>query len=102
MSEFRLNDITIECSKCRHKMTFQNGDFGEPEVDAVDKRSMGLEFQHTWKLEEQECEKCHKHFSLSIDMWEYPVGCINYMEKKIDGASFVNEPEIAKLDDEEN
>jgi hypothetical protein len=104
MSEFRLKDITIECSKCRHRKTFHNDDFVY-ESDAVDERSMGTEFQHTWKLEEYECENCHKFFSLSIDMWEYPIGCMNYQEKQIDGASFVNEPEIEELvepDDGEN
>lgn len=101
---FKLNDITIECSKCRNRKTFNNEAF-DYDADAVDERSMGTEIQHTWKLEEQECEKCHKHFSLSIDMWEYPVGCMNYIEKQIDGASFVNEPEIkaiAEHNDEEN
>lgn len=104
---FRLKDVTIECAKCRSKKTFNNDAF-DYDSDVVDERSMGTEWQHTWKLEE-ECEKCHKHFLLSIDMWEYPVGCMNYQENKIDGASFVNEPEIdviaesddcAELDDE--
>lgn len=104
MSMFRLKNVTVECTKCRHKKTFNNDEF-DYDADVVDERSMGTELQHTWKLEEQECEKCHKHFSLSVDMWEYPLGCMNYTEKQIDGALFVNEPEIeevAEPDDEAN
>ena len=96
MFRFKLKDVTIVCSKCRHKKIISNDNF-EYDVDAVDERSMGPEFQHSWKLEEQECEKCHKNFSLSIDMWEYPIGCINYQEVQIEGALFVNKPEIEEL-----
>lgn len=104
MFRFKLKDIVVECSKCRNRKIFNNEAF-DYDADAVDERSMGTEFQHTWKLEEQECEKCHKRFSLSIDMWEYPLGCMNYTEKKIEGASFVSELEIENLgepDDGEN
>ena len=95
MFRYKLKDVVVECSRCHHQMTFQCNDV-EDESEAIDERSMGTEYQHTWKVE-FDCEKCGETISLSVDMWEYPIGCVNYQEQQIDGASFVNEPEIEEL-----
>ena len=95
MFGYKLKDVVVECSKCHHQITF-SGDDMEKDSEIIGNRSMGPEFQHTWRIE-SECPKCHETISLSVDMWEYPIGCVNYREQQIDGATFVNEPEIEKL-----
>lgn len=100
---FRLKNVKIQCSRCHSKIEIDSGDF-DYESSAVDERSMGTEYQHTWTLIEKECtkEKCKGLFSIEINMWEYPIGIANYQDQSVEGAIFVENPEIEEEPDEDD
>lgn len=41
---------------------------------------MGTETEHSIECDEFECPECHKLFSVSGSVWEYPEGAYNYHE----------------------
>jgi hypothetical protein len=71
---------SVECPHCGKSVTH---DWSEYIIssDVVDEdRGMGTETEHSIECDEFECSECHKLFSVSGSVWEYPESAYNYHE----------------------
>ncbi|HIF9284197.1 TPA: restriction endonuclease [Photobacterium damselae] len=91
MWEF-VGEIEYECSSC--------SSYGEIPIDEFDRecvggseRSMGDEeiYELSYAFE---CDDCASPISLAFDVSEYPIGLINFIIDKCEGAVALNEPDI--------
>lgn len=71
---------SVECPHCGASITNDWSDY-IASSDVIDEdRGMGAEIEHTIECDEFECPECHKLFSVSGSVWEYPEGAYNYHE----------------------
>lgn len=71
---------SVECPHCGASITNDWSDY-IISSDVVDPdRQMGAEIEHSIECNEFECPECHKLFSVSGSVWEYPEGAYNYHE----------------------
>lgn len=71
---------SVDCPHCGATIT-QNWSGYIASSDVVDEdRGMGAEIEHTIECDEFECPECHKSFTVSGSIWEYPEGAYNYHE----------------------
>ena len=68
---------SVECPHCGESVTYNWSDY-VIDSDIIDEdRGMGAETEHTIECDEFECPECHKLFSVSGSVWEYPEGAYN-------------------------
>ena len=71
---------SVECPHCGKSVTHNWSEY-IISSDIVDEdRGMGTETEHSIECDEFECPECHKLFSVSGSVWEYPEGAYNYNE----------------------
>lgn len=71
---------SVDCPHCGVSVT-QNWSAYIASSNVVNEnRGMGAEIEHTIECDEFECPDCHKLFSVSGSVWEYPEGAYNYHE----------------------
>lgn len=63
------------------------------ESDVIDEREMGAEIEHSFEVEEWQCENCKGKYNLRGKIWEYPEGAYNDEE--------IGEPEPIEDETEE-
>jgi hypothetical protein len=81
--------LVFKCDKCK-KTEKLDTSFLNFEYECVggSERQMGTENQYEAK-EIIECPNCENKINGSFNIWEYPVGVINYTEVKLEGAKVV-------------
>lgn len=96
-----FKNFRIQCLKCGKIRQVSKEDFVE-ETDS-EERSMGLEIHYNW-IFDSDCEysNCAHPIRVELDAWEYPLGIVNYHEKRIDGAFFIESPNIEVVQEEED
>ncbi|AAO10816.2 restriction endonuclease [Vibrio parahaemolyticus] len=87
-----VGEIEYECSSC--------SSYGEIPIDEFDceclggsERSMGDEEIYELSCA-FECDDCARPINLAFEVSEYPIGLINFIIDKCDGATALNEPDI--------
>lgn len=87
-----VGEIEYECSSC--------SSYGEIPIDEFDcerlggsERSMGEEEIYELSCT-FECDDCVRPISLAFEVSEYPIGLLNFIIDKCDGATALNEPDI--------
>lgn len=71
--------IQVQCPECNLDFTISQDKF-KYKIDAVDERSMGTEYEHSF-ICNGVCE-CGKHFYIKYYQWEYPKDMLNYFDKE--------------------
>lgn len=67
----------INCPHCGLEIT-ENWAQYVVSSDVIDgDRGMGAEVEHSVECDNYECPHCHKSFSVSGSVWEYPEGMYN-------------------------
>ncbi len=77
----------INCPYCKAANTI---DFTEYSESSENERGMGTEVEHSFVVDDVECNKCEKKFKVFGSIWEYPLG--KYNEETI---------RVEKLEDDE-
>ncbi|NOS92553.1 MAG: hypothetical protein HOP30_11565 [Cyclobacteriaceae bacterium] len=86
--------FTFQCHECMSEYTVNVDDFSL-EYDCVDgsERQMGPE-NHYEATQDFQCPNCKNWISAIFNIWEYPVGAINYTEIELDGAELLKSCEL--------
>lgn len=71
---------SVECPYCNAHITHNWAEYVQDSQIVDEDRGMGAETEHMIECEEFECPECHKSFSVSGSVWEYPIGAYNYHE----------------------
>lgn len=78
--------LKLKCDACNSIFEIDLDDYDLSwEVVESDERSMGTELHHQ-ALVELECPKCEAAITITLDVWEYPIGVFNLDEIEADGA----------------
>lgn len=82
--------LVLNCDNCGQISTYRRNEF-TLDFDAVgtDSRSMGDENEYE-SIEYVECQNCGNEIEITFKVWEYPIGCHNYDEIEITGASLIS------------
>lgn len=83
-----LHPIKVRCNNCNEILNI-NVDM---ECVSSYERSMGTEYEFEGALND-ECPNCGNGISISLSVWEYPIGTVNYQEEECDGALIVSGPD---------
>lgn len=82
----RQNILRLECSECHECFNVEPKDFDfDWEVDAINERSMGDEIEYSCTID-IECPICGHSIEVTPNIWEYPIGTINYSSLECNGA----------------
>ena len=82
-----VKPAVVQCKKC----------FEIIEIDAdlnvveSDEKSMGQEIGYSSEVED-ECPVCGNMIKIKMDVWEYPIGLIDYQEEQCSGAELLEQP----------
>lgn len=88
---------TFSCSKCGQQYTLK-ADQLDFQPESSSERGMGKETQHVSEHEDY-CNSCGQPMSIRFELWEYPVGVVNYSTHSESGASSVrNEFHLTYVD----
>lgn len=88
MSYQIVGSATYKCTKCGAKHYLHPDDF-EFDAQSGSERQMGTETRHVAEFEEP-CHNCDHDIRLEFEVWEYPVGIINYTNEKSEGAEILD------------
>ena len=88
----------IRCKKCSKLYKISPDDFGKPKTNS-DERSMGYETQYIWKYEFN-CDQCENELKITIEVYEYPIGILNYKEFHAEGCLIITEPSLELINEE--
>jgi predicted RNA-binding Zn-ribbon protein involved in translation (DUF1610 family) len=77
----------FSCSKCGTEYSLKNEDF-DFQAESGSERNMGVETQYVSDYE-QSCDSCGQEIKITFEVWEYPVGVINYTTYTASGVSNV-------------
>lgn len=82
-----VNPVLIQCKECGTLIEV------DTDMECVDsqERSMGNELMFNGEVYDN-CPNCDNEFVLELNVWEYPVGAINYQEEHCEGADIVEGP----------
>lgn len=85
------------CCDCGHVFDVDLDEL-EPlwEVEETQEREMGTESLHE-AICTVECPVCHEEITLTLHVWEYPVGVANMQEILADGAEVVQECNLSDV-----
>lgn len=85
------------CCDCGHVFDVDLDEL-EPlwEVEETQEREMGTESLHEATCT-VECPACHEEITLTLHVWEYPVGVANMQEILADGAEVVQECDLRRV-----
>jgi len=101
MSYQIVANATYRCTKCGAKH-YLNADDYEFDAQSGSERQMGAETQFVAEIEKP-CHNCGQDIHLEFDVWEYPVGIINYTNEQSEGAEILySRFEIEHLPDEDD
>lgn len=79
--------LLVRCDTCDRLFEVDPYNFNfDWDSSYVDDRSMGREMEYE-SYEVCRCPFCGKQIDLTLQIWEYPVGIINYQNIEIDGGS---------------
>lgn len=79
--------LLVRCDTCGELFEVDPDDFNfDWDSSYADDRSMGCEMEYE-SYEVCECPNCRKQIDLTLQIWEYPVGIINYQNIEIDGGN---------------
>jgi len=80
MIELNTNKVRVRCLECREEH------FIEIELKGTEKeqRSMGYEYEHTYKGK-MRCTNCGEKMKLEIIIFEYPKDWVNYVDESNKG-----------------
>lgn len=84
MTEGIKGSAYFRCSNCKCRHVLRSRDFDLEAVGGSD-RGMGEEIQYAADVD-IECDECGQEIHLHFDVWEYPVGAINYSDHSETGA----------------
>ncbi len=87
-----VGEIEYECSSCSFYGKIPIDEF-DCECVSSSERSMGDEEIYELFCA-FECDDCTSQISLAFEVSEYPIGLINFIIDKCDGAAALNEPDI--------
>ena len=90
----KLPSLKVKC-KCQCGHVFET--WAEYEgVVAREEREMGPELYHLWQ-NEVECQGCGEFLTIKIFLYEYPEGCLNYVDVESESdCEILNKDEIYK------
>lgn len=83
-----IRPIVVQCNNCNEVI----------EVDAdlefidSDERQMGAEIFYSSEIEDK-CPICGSAINITLNVWEYPMGAVNYQEELCEGVEILEEPE---------
>jgi len=83
MNERISGTASFCCSKCNASYSLGDDDF-HFQVESSSERGMGQETQYISEYV-NECESCGQRIHIEFEVWEYPVGVINLIQKSEDG-----------------
>lgn len=87
-----LEDLHIICNECKKEHRIDK-DCLEYDVEFLEERGMGAEFEHDFRGEER-CSKCGNWMSFTVMGYEYPEGAYNSQDKESFGCTFIREPVV--------
>jgi len=87
MSDEILGKATYKCLKCNAKHYINPEDLLF-EAESGSERGMGAETQYVAELDEP-CHQCNNDIFLKFEVWEYPVGIINFTNENASGANIL-------------
>lgn len=87
MSDGITGEATYKCMKCGAKHFLKPDDFYF-EAESGSERGMGPETQYIAEFDEP-CHQCGNEINLKFEVWEYPVGIINYTNDDATGAEIL-------------
>jgi predicted RNA-binding Zn-ribbon protein involved in translation (DUF1610 family) len=76
------------CSNCGKEYSLEHDDF-DFQAESGSERGMGEETQYVSE-HIQQCDSCGQEIAIKFEVWEYPVGIINYTTHSSNGASNVS------------
>ena len=83
--------FTIKCSHCNELFEVDESELNfEWECVSSDERSMGAENQYN-SIEYFECPECGNPITLTLEVWEYPVGAYNYHDYEIEDGEVIED-----------
>lgn len=85
--------VLIQCSECGEVIEVYD-DF---ECVSCCERGMGEEYEYELIVDDF-CPKCNNSIFLRIEVWEYPVGALNYLDHEINGAEVVEDIDVSVWD----
>lgn len=85
------NEIIIKCEKCGEIIAVSPDDF-DYEI-STEERGMGEEITYFY-VHDFQCENCYHDIRIEVTAVEYPVGAFNYQSSTIEGAEFIEEPNV--------
>ncbi|MDM1503786.1 hypothetical protein HX071_16535 [Myroides marinus] len=72
--------MKITCTKCFTEVTVNSDNFNK-ELLETSEREMGSENFYEINSGEIICNNCKTNMSVQFNVWEYPIGVINYFEQ---------------------
>lgn len=84
MTENISGHATYICNKCGAKHFLHPRDFYF-EAQSGSERGMGQETQYVAEFQDP-CHNCNSEINIQFEVWEYPVGAINYITENASGA----------------
>lgn len=81
--------LVLKCDACNSTFEVDLKDYEASwEVVESDERSMGTELHHQ-AVVDLECPYCGAPVALTLDVWEYPMGMLNFDEIEAEGVTIV-------------
>ena len=85
------DSFTIKCSHCDAIFEVNESELNfDWECVGSDERSMGVENQYN-SIEYLDCPECGNSITLTLEVWEYPVGAYNYHDHEIEGGEVIED-----------
>jgi len=99
MSVKQVNDIEVKCPN-NHAVLIPRDALNHEVVEIEDKseHGMGKEVHHRYSVEGYRCPECNVEIDAFVDVWEYPDGVIETMDKSENVVSDVGGAFDAALD----
>ncbi len=66
-------------------------------VVSSNKREMSTEYMHVWNNEDIRCPKCGEEITVELEVWEYPVGMLNFASFQNSDCEVLNKKELSKI-----
>lgn len=89
--------LKLKCDVCNSIFEIDLDDYDLSwEVVESDERNMGTELHHQAQVE-LECPECEVAITLTLDVWEYPIGVFNLDEIEADGATVLGKCSLNEL-----
>lgn len=87
-------NLIYNCGKCNNETEVE---FDELDLyfDCIESSERGMGAENHYQSETYvQCSNCHHETTLTLDIWEYPVGVHNYDEVEIDNGEIIQAPDF--------